>query len=97
MNGSTSFAGRGAAAMPAKRLRCASGLQGARENFRGKLGEVDRTLQKLSEEWDRAVDAADDADGAAQRKLMERMNEALNRRSYVRNLVEGVEKELAEA
>ena len=37
------------------------------------------------------------ADDAAQRKLMERMNEALNRRSYIRNLVESVEKELAEA
>jgi hypothetical protein len=41
------------------------------------------------------VDAG--SDEAARRKLMERMNEALNRRSYIRNLVESVEKELAEA
>ena len=70
-------------------------LQAARENFREKLGEVDRSLEQLFGEWDRAMDA--DADSPARRKLMERMNEALNRRSYIRNLVESVEKELAEA
>jgi molecular chaperone HscB len=70
-------------------------LQGARENFRSKLGEVDEGLQQLFGEWDRAVESG--ADSSAQRKLMERMNEALNRRSYIRNLVESVEKELAEA
>jgi len=72
-------------------------LQGARENFREKLGEVDRSLEQLSSEWDRALDTASGADNPAQRKLMERMNEALNRRSYIRNLVESVQKELAEA
>ena len=75
-------------------------LQGARENFREKLGEVDRSLEQLSGEWDRALAAtsaaASDADNPAQRKLMERMNEALNRRSYIRNLVESVQKELTE-
>ena len=70
-------------------------LQAARENFREKLGEVDRGLEKLFAEWDRALDAG--SDEATQRKLMERMNEALNRRSYIRNLVESVEKELTEA
>ena len=70
-------------------------LQAARENFRGKLGEVDQGLEKLFAEWDGAVEAS--ADASAQKKLMERMNEALNRRSYIRNLVESVEKELAEA
>lgn len=70
-------------------------LQAARENFGEKLGDVDRGLESLSGEWDRAVDAG--ADETAQRKLMERMNAALNRRSYIRNLVESVEKELAEA
>jgi molecular chaperone HscB len=69
-------------------------LQAARGKFREKLGEVDAGLEKVFGEWDRAVDAG--ADQAAQRKLMERMNEALNRRSYIRNLVESVEKELAE-
>ena len=76
-------------------------LQAARENFREKLGEVDRSLEQLSGEWDQALDAPSDAPSdtevPAQRKLMERMNEALNRRSYIRNLVESVQKELAEA
>ncbi len=75
-------------------------LQSARENFGMKLGEVDRNLEQLSGEWDRALDAASqtgsDAENSAQRKLLERMNEALNRRSYIRNLVESVQKELAE-
>ena len=70
-------------------------LQGARENFRSKLGEVDGSLQHLFGEWDRTIESG--TDDPAQRKLMERMNEALNRRSYIRNLVESVEKELAEA
>jgi molecular chaperone HscB len=70
-------------------------LQAARENFREKLGAVDSGLDKLFIEWDRAVEAG--SDQGAQQKLMERMNEALNRRSYIRNLVESVEKELAEA
>ena len=40
-------------------------------------------------------DATNDATGdAARRKLMDRMNEVLNRRSYIRNLVESVQKEL---
>ena len=75
-------------------------LQAARENFLEKLGQVDRSLEQLFAEWDRALDAnsaaAPDADNAAQRKLMERMNEALNRRSYIRNLAESVQKELTE-
>lgn len=70
-------------------------LQGARENFREKLAEVDLALQQLFDEWDQALEAG--ADAAAQRKVMERMNEALNRRSYIRNLVDSVEEELAEA
>jgi molecular chaperone HscB len=40
-------------------------------------------------------DASNDATSdAARRKLMERMNEVLNRRSYIRNLVASVQKEL---
>jgi hypothetical protein len=37
------------------------------------------------------------ADQAAQRTLMDQMNEVLNRRSYIRNLVQSVQRELAEA
>ena len=69
-------------------------LQAARLTFEEKLGEVDRELETLSAEWDRELEAG--ANESAQRKLMERMNEALNRRSYIRNLVQSVQKELAE-
>jgi molecular chaperone HscB len=72
-------------------------LHGARENFRGKLGDVDRSLQQLFGEWDRTIESGKGMDDPEQRKVTERMNEALNRRSYIRNLVDSVEKELAEA
>jgi molecular chaperone HscB len=78
---------------PAEMASLRRRLEAARGNFQGKLGEVDRNLDQLFVEWDRAMDG----DDAAQRKLMERMNEALNRRSYIRNLVESVQKELTEA
>jgi len=55
---------------------------------------VDAELKQLFVAWDKAIDAGIDAD--ARRALMERMNAALNRRSYIRNLVAGVHKELTE-
>ncbi len=85
-------------------------LLAAREDFEEKLGEVDRELGKLFGEWDRTIDtsAGDTSAGdagaananeqdAQKQKLFERMNDALNRRSYIRNLVQSVQKELAEA
>ena len=88
---------RGSGGDPQEMASLKQRLQSARENFQEKLGEVDRELERLSGEWDRAVDAAPDADNPAQRKRMERMNEVLNRRSYIRNLVESVQRELTEA
>lgn len=70
-------------------------LNAEREKFEAKLGESDRELEGLFAEWDRAIDS--NADQSAQKKLMDRMNETLNRRSYIRNLVQSVQKELAEA
>ena len=76
-------------------------LNAARADFEEKLGEVDSEIGALFAEWDRLVDAGSDGEsadgGAAKQKLFARMNEALNRRSYIRNLVQGVQKELAEA
>jgi molecular chaperone HscB len=69
-------------------------LQSAEKKFGEKLAEVDSELQSVAREWDTAVD--DSADEAARRKLMTRMNELLNRRSYIRNLVTNVAKELGE-
>src|SRR5205823_2552681 len=70
-------------------------LQSAGSNFQEKLEEVDARLQSVAKEWDTTVEA--NADAAARKKLFARMNDLLNRRSYIRNLVAGVEKELAAA
>lgn len=69
-----------------------SRLESAEKNFGEKLAEIDAQLQETAREWDAAVDA--NADEAARKKLMTRMNEQLNRRSYIRNLVVNVQKEL---
>jgi molecular chaperone HscB len=76
-----------------------SGLRGkletAQHNFETKLADVDADLDRVFGEWDAALDAG--ADDAARKKLMARMNELLNRRSYIRNLVNNVQQELSEA
>lgn len=77
-------------------------LQEAQKDFQSKLDETDKNLAKMMQKWDEAVDeGAGDADatGAAHKnerlsKVMDEMNEILNRRSYIRNLVAGVNKEL---
>ena len=70
-------------------------LETAEKSFQAKLGEVDAQLKVSFGEWDAALDR--NADDPARKKLMARMNELLNRRSYIRNLVANVAKELAEA
>jgi molecular chaperone HscB len=70
-------------------------LAEAHINFEKKRSEIDRELHSVSAQWDQAVDAH--AEPAARKKIMMQMNELLNRRSYIRNLVAGVQKELAEA
>src|ERR1700677_276551 len=70
-------------------------LDAAQKNFQGKLEEVDAELMRIGQEWDAALDAA--ADEAKKQALLARMNEVLNRRSYIRNLVVGVQEELAQA
>ena len=70
-------------------------LDAAQKNFQQKLEEVDAELVRIGQEWDAALSAA--ADEAKKQALLARMNEVLNRRSYIRNLVAGVQKELAEA
>jgi molecular chaperone HscB len=69
-------------------------LRSAEKNFGEKLSEVDAQLQAVAREWDAAMDA--NVGGAARKALMARMNELLNRRSYIRNLVANVAKELGE-
>jgi molecular chaperone HscB len=68
-----------------------SRLESAEKNFQEKLREVDAQLQAAARDWD----AASDGDAAGQKKIMAQLNELLNRRSYVRNLVTNVQKELS--
>lgn len=70
-------------------------LVAAQKNFQEKLEEVDSELAQIGQEWDAALDAG--ADQGKQQALLARMNVALNRRSYIRNLVASVQKELADA
>ena len=70
-------------------------LESAQKNFRGKLDQLDAQLQSVARVWDRALDASGTAE--TRKELMARMNELLNRRSYLRNLVANVAKELTEA
>jgi molecular chaperone HscB len=69
-----------------------SRLESAQNHFQQKLGEVDEQLHAAAQQWDAAIDAnAGDNDRKA---IMVRLNELLNRRSYIRNLVNNVQKEL---
>lgn len=70
-------------------------LHAAEKNFGEKLAEVDAEMQATAKDWDQALDTH--AEDASRKKIMVRLNEHLNRRSYIRNLVVSVAKELAEA
>ena len=65
-------------------------LESAEKNFREKLDEVDDELQVAGRKWDEALKD----DSATRKRIMARLNELLNRRSYIRNLVTNVAKEL---
>jgi molecular chaperone HscB len=67
-----------------------SRLESAEKSFQEKLGEVDAQLQSAARQWDAALDG----DAASRKKSMAQLNELLNRRSYIRNLVTNVQKEL---
>ncbi len=69
-----------------------SRLESAQANFGEKLKEVDAQLHVAARQWDAAIDA--DAGDADRKAVMVRLNELLNRRSYIRNLVTNVVKEL---
>ena len=67
-------------------------LESAEKNFESKLVGVDGQLQIVAKEWDAAVDSK--LDEAKRKSVMGKLNELLNRRSYIRNLVVNVQKEL---
>jgi molecular chaperone HscB len=69
-----------------------SRLEAEEKSFQEKLNELDAQLQEAAKQWDAAISAnASDTDRKA---IMVRLNELLNRRSYIRNLVTNVQKEL---
>jgi molecular chaperone HscB len=70
-------------------------LESAEKNFEKKLDELDTQLQSVARAWDASLDS--NGTGDTRKELMARMNELLNRRSYLRNLVANVAKELTEA
>lgn len=70
-------------------------LAAAQKNFQQKLAEVDTDLAAAGREWDAALDGG--ADETKRKMALARLNELLNRRAYIRNLVAGVQKELTEA
>jgi len=66
-------------------------LHSAGKNFETKLGELDGELQNAAGQWDKALESNDPSQrDSAKAKL----NDLLNRRSYIRNLVINVQKEL---
>jgi len=65
-------------------------LESAEKSFQEKLGEVDAQLQAAAREWDAALQS----DAATRKRVMAKLNDLLNRRSYIRNLVANVQKEL---
>jgi molecular chaperone HscB len=65
-------------------------LESAEKSFQEKLGEVDTHLQAAAREWDAALQS----DAATRKRVMAKLNDLLNRRSYIRNLVANVQKEL---
>jgi molecular chaperone HscB len=69
-----------------------SRLETEEKNFQEKLNEVDAQLQDTAKQWDAAIDA--NASNNDRKAIMLRLNELLNRRSYIRNLVTNVQKEL---
>jgi len=67
-------------------------LDAAEKNFETKLTEVDGELQEAAREWDSALTG----DMSQRQVIKNKLNDLLNRRSYIRNLVVNVQKELAE-
>jgi molecular chaperone HscB len=62
------------------------------KNFEAKLNQIDGQLRAAAREWDKAIE--ENVAEAGRKAVMVKLNELLNRRSYIRNLVINVQKEL---
>lgn len=69
-------------------------LTEAQQNFQEKLAEVDAELNAVFAEWDK-LPFPPEGD-PARKSVMAKLNELLNRRSYIRNLVRNVGEELGQ-
>ncbi|MFZ0333677.1 MAG: Fe-S protein assembly co-chaperone HscB [Candidatus Acidiferrales bacterium] len=69
-------------------------LAEAQQNFQEKLAEVDAELNAVFAEWDQTF--AQPEGEAGRKSIMAKLNELLNRRSYIRNLVRNVGEELGQ-
>jgi molecular chaperone HscB len=71
-------------------------LTAAEKTFQQRLAEVDAELFQAAKRWDDAVDAESSGtqNQAEREAIKKQLNELLNRRSYIRNLVTNVQKEL---
>jgi molecular chaperone HscB len=69
-------------------------LAEAQTNFQDKLVEVDAELNAVFAEWDRQPSGPEG--DVARKSVMAKLNELLNRRSYIRNLVRNVGEELGQ-
>jgi len=67
-----------------------SRLESAEKGFQEKLVGLDAQLQTAAREWDAALQG----EAATRKQVMAKLNDLLNRRSYIRNLVVNVQKEL---
>lgn len=68
-------------------------LAAAQREFQLDLDEVDENLVDIGREWDAAIDAR--STDEPKKAILARLNETLNRRGYIRNLVKTVNEELA--
>jgi len=84
---------RGANQEGAEMAALRSRLEEAARGIEARLKDVDEQLMAAAKQWDATVDSGD---AAAGRAALGRMNEILNRRSYIRNLVRGVTQELSQ-
>lgn len=69
-------------------------LAEAQGNFQEKLAQVDAELNAVFGEWDQLPSPPEG--GSARKSVMAKLNELLNRRSYIRNLVRNVGEELGQ-
>ena len=72
--------------------RIRSPVERARRPIEARRTEHERQLQELSDRWDRLFDA--EAPAAERRDALEALRDRLLERSYINNLLAGIEREL---